>query len=450
MEELGGVSMSKIKRYIVSLSLVVIMAVIMLPQQASAHKTDFEMNISSMIDNAEEVDLIDPTNDNEYMLLTNVEVSTELMDDNVVKITLTNRGSLDVTDWSVAYEAEYKVLSIENAEVVSDSEVVEFASSISNKTIKAGESTTVILAIDGTYHDGTVYRVYGLCDGVPEYYSVADFTTYDLVTGKTTLETFNIEDAQADTAGLAYTKSEDANSEAVITDDEVSPNTIIGSDDRSKVTSVNSNPYNRIACLIITWSDGTKSQGTGFMISSQYMLTAAHCVYNTELGKAAKSITAYFGANGSTYSKSVSSSAVSWCSAYPSDTSSKNDWGCIKLNSEPGRGYFSIGYTSTSTLESSSLTLCGYPGDKAVASSSAAVNGKQRYMYKMSGKPSSVDTYTINYKIDTYGGQSGSPVYNSSNVVYAIHNKGNSSYNKGRRLTSALVNSFVNNGWCSY
>lgn len=402
------------------------------------------------MDNTEEVELIDPTNDNEYMFLADVVVASELKDDSTIEITLTNSGVFAVTDWSVAYEAKYDVLAIENAEVISDREVIEFKSTIDNETLEPSESTSVTLVVDGTYCDDTIYRVYGLSEGIPEYYSVADFTTYDATTGKTTLDTFDIEDAKADITSSVYTESEDVDVKKTISENEIMPYSIIGSDGRTKVTSVNSNPYNRIACLIITWSDGTTSQGTGFMISSQYMLTAAHCVYSTKLGNAAKSITAYFGANGSSYSKSINASSWSWCSSYPSDTSSKNDWGCIKLSSEPGRGYFAIGYTSTSTLKNSSLTLCGYPGDKSVASSSATVNGKLRYMYKMSDTPSSVDTYVINYTIDSYNGQSGAPLYNSSNVVYGIHNKGYSSYNQGRRLTSALVNAFVNNGWCSF
>ena len=186
------------------------------------------------------------------------------------------------------------------------------------------------------------------------------------------------------------------------------------------------------------------------MISEQYMLTAAHCVYNRKLGSSAKSITAYFGATGSKYAKSVTASQVSWCSSYPSTNSVKNDWGCIKLSTKPNRGYFSIGYTSDSTLQANTLTVCGYPNDKSVSSSSAPINGKKRYMYKMSGKLSKTTPNTVYYKFDTYHGQSGSPVYNGSYIVYAIHNTGGDSYNRGRRLTSTLVNAFVNNGWCSY
>ena len=442
----------KILKGILSSFLAVAVIVMMFPQNRMAYNSDMdaEAGVSSIIGNATEVELIDPTNDKEYMFLTDVIVTSELLDDNTVKITLTNAGAFVVTDWTVAYESVYNVLEIENAEIVSNNEVVEFKSIDTNKDLNPDESTSVILTIDGTYSDDTNYRVYGLCDGIQEIYSVADFTTYDASTGKITLDTFDIDDAQADIAGSVYTRGVEADFEELPFDSGVNPNTVIGSDGRTLVTSVNSNPYNRIACLIIKWTDGTVSQGTGFMISSKYMLTAAHCVYNTDLGASAKSITAYFGANGATYSKSVGASSWSWCSSYPSDTSAKNDWGCIELSSEPNRGYFSIGYTTTATLESSTLTICGYPGDKAVVSSSATVNGKMRYMYMMSGTPSNVGTYVIDYKMDTYNGQSGAPVYNSSYVVYGIHNKGYSTYNQSRRLTSALVNAFVDNGWCSY
>lgn len=439
-------------KYILSSFLVVAIVMMMFPQNCKAYNSDLDTQteVSSLLGSVTEVELIDPSNDNEYMLLMDTKVVSELLDDNTVKITLTNIGAFVMTDWTVAYEAAYDVLEIENAELVSGSEVVEFKSIDANKTLNSGESTSITLTINGVYFDNTNYRVYGLCDGVQEYYSVADFISYDASTGKITLDTFDIEDAQADLTGSVYTKGTEMDFAGAQFDSGVSPNTVIGSDGRTLVTSVSDTPYNRIACLIITWSDGSKSQGTGFMISSKYMLTAAHCVYNTNLGEAATSITAYFGANGSSYSKSVSASSWSWCASYPSDTSAKNDWGCIELSSAPGRGYFSIGYTTTATLESSELTVCGYPGDKASASSSATVNGKLRYMYMMTDTPSYVGSYVIEYTIDTYNGQSGSPVYNSSNVVYGIHNKGFSTYNQACRLTAVLVNAFVDYGWCNY
>ena len=51
--------------------------------------------------------------------------------------------------------------------------------------------------------------------------------------------------------------------------------------------------------------------------------------------------------------------------------------------------------------------------------------------------------------VDIYNGQSGAPIYNSSNKVYGIHTRGDSSNNSGRRFTSTLVKAFKDKGWCN-
>lgn len=160
----------KILKGILSSFLAVAVIVMMFPQNCMAYNSDMdaEADVSSIIGNATEVELIDPTNDKEYMFLTDVIVTSELLDDNTVKITLTNAGAFVVTDWTVAYESVYNVLEIENAEIVSNNEVVEFKSIDTNKDLNPDESTSVILTIDGTYSDDTNYRVYGLCDGIQE------------------------------------------------------------------------------------------------------------------------------------------------------------------------------------------------------------------------------------------------------------------------------------------
>lgn len=65
------------------------------------------------------------------------------------------------------------------------------------------------------------------------------------------------------------------------------------------------------------------------MISKNYMLTAAHCLYNIKQGSAAKSIKAYFGRNGKSYSYVYNSSKLYFQSTVPSGVTLENDWGVI-------------------------------------------------------------------------------------------------------------------------
>ncbi len=63
------------------------------------------------------------------------------------------------------------------------------------------------------------------------------------------------------------------------------PYAIIGkSDEREKITSVTSSPYNKILCLeLLCDTDGDDVAdatylGTGFMVADDVMLTAGHCI----------------------------------------------------------------------------------------------------------------------------------------------------------------------------
>lgn len=156
--------MKKMTTHIIPSVIVAVIVVLMFPQVSKAYNfaSDSKIEFENVVNSSTEIGLIDPTNDNEYMLLTDVKVASKLIDDNTIELTLTNTGAFVVTDWSVAYKSEYGVLTIENAKIVSDSEVVEFKSVDANDALASEESTTVTLTINGTYCDNINYRVYGL------------------------------------------------------------------------------------------------------------------------------------------------------------------------------------------------------------------------------------------------------------------------------------------------
>ena len=391
------------------------------------------------------IPLEEPEDDEQYSLMQDVLVSSRCTDEKNVIISVENIGDVAIENWTITYEANYKVLGSLNANVISDEYVIELSADCTNYIIMPSETVNINISIDGQYEDLEQCRVYAL-SYTNDNNEVLDTITYTPETQSTELEITDISDCSEqmqhdDSIEAMYDINFD------VSDSRIGIDKIIGQDGRSKVTAVNSNPYNSIACLIITWSDGTKSQGTGYMISSNYMLTAAHCLYNRNLRTSAKSITAYFGADGTKYAAKYEASLWSYCSDYPSNPSVANDWGAIKFNSNPGRGKFAIGYTNDNSLKNTSLTVCGYPGDKAQNNKGALINGKNRYMYKMTSKPSAIETNAIHYTIDTYEGQSGSPVYNSGNVSYGIHTRGTQTENSGRRFTATLLKAFKQKGW---
>lgn len=212
---------------------------------------------------------------------------------------------------------------------------------------------------------------------------------------------------------------------------------VIGADDRVRVFATTSYPWRAICSLKITAKDGSKWIGTGWLVAPRTVITAGHCVFLHDHGGWAKSIEVIPGLNDAArpYGSGVSSnlrSVTGW-------TSSKNrdyDYGAIILpaNSRPGdlTGYFGFGVKTDAYLMSSVLNLSGYPGDKG---------GNQQWF--MALKPKSVTSRVIKYDIDTYGGQSGAPVWvkvGDTRTCVGIHTNGDLSGNSATRIVTPVFN----------
>ncbi|MCD7711434.1 MAG: trypsin-like serine protease, partial [Firmicutes bacterium] len=217
----------------------------------------------------------------------------------------------------------------------------------------------------------------------------------------------------------------------------ISTNGVIGSDGRSKVSDTEVEPYSAICYVESTWSDGSVSCGTAFIIYSDVALTAAHMVYDADLGEWAEEVKLWPGKDGygfwnNPYGTTTASNMVvskSWTSSEADDY----DWAILDLEDSIGdeTGWFGI---STSVSSGTSVTISGYPYDY------------RYYQYKMSGTLSSVETRKLYYSIDTSEGQSGSPIYRATTsgyTAYGIHTtveleNGEVVENSGARITSQL------------
>lgn len=219
----------------------------------------------------------------------------------------------------------------------------------------------------------------------------------------------------------------------------VEPTTIIGSDGRSRVTNTTSFPYSAICYLETQWKDGTTTIGTAWMYWKDIAITAGHCVYSSDRGGWAQSVTIWPGRNGSTTPYGYAYAKVMHTSTAWTNSSNANyDYGLLELNRNIGTstGYFGMHWTSSS-LNGKSITVAGYPGSSS----------KIRQLWKMNGKVASCNANKVYYSIDTEGGQSGSPVYwYNSTYGYqgiAIHAYGGSSNNSGTRITQSLFDFFT-------
>ncbi len=423
---------------------------------------DFDFRMSGKdLNVATSADIYAPTATDEVYTIFDAVVSAKRSAEDTISFVVSNEGFATIKEWSINFEADYNIVASDGIEVLDNSDVKTIVP-MSTVSLAAGDvyEFELTVASDTEIDTNVEYRVYGVydeaslsqCDEeyIDSLLTSSDFVEYDCKTGEERLATVDREDVE----GLDNVSSQASSVTGSVYETGlggVDTYAIIGSDNRKRVTAVKKDPYYRIAFLYIIDAKGNAYAGTGFLISKNYMLTAAHNVHMS--GKPVKSVTAYFGANGNKYGVKAYSSVVGWCSSYPSNQSIANDWGYIKLSSNAGNtcGWFGIGYTTNANLEAAKFTICGYPRDKATYNKASKMHGQNVQMWRHSGKLTKVQTGSLKYKMDTEIGQSGSPIYNSSTkIVYGIHH-GDSvlgSTNSGARITKGIFRHLIDIGAC--
>lgn len=211
---------------------------------------------------------------------------------------------------------------------------------------------------------------------------------------------------------------------------------IIGSDNRTRITSTTSFPNSAVVKLSIKYPNSNSTYGcTGFMVNEDTVVTAGHCVYSHSDGGWASEITASPGRDGSSLPyESYDWEIVYTVNGWKDNQDPEYDYAAIKLRGTPGNHTGWFGYRTTNVDSPAGLTVnvTGYPCDKPSST-----------MWTDSGEVLSVTSRQLGYDADTAGCQSGSPVYRNysetSQTAIAIHAYGASGSpltNKGTRITS--------------
>ena len=212
---------------------------------------------------------------------------------------------------------------------------------------------------------------------------------------------------------------------------------VIGADNRVRVFTTSTFPWRAVCALKITAKDNSRWIGTGFLISPRTVITAGHCVFMHDHGGWAKSIEVIPGLNDATrpFRSGISTNFRS-VQGWTQSKSRNYDYGAIILPTSyrPGAttGAFGFGVKTDAYLNSSVLNLSGYPGDKG---------GNQQWF--MALQPKAVSSRVITYNIDTFGGQSGAPVWvkvGSVRTCVGIHTNGASSGNSATRIVQPVFN----------
>jgi glutamyl endopeptidase len=217
----------------------------------------------------------------------------------------------------------------------------------------------------------------------------------------------------------------------------VDPYSVIGKDTRKRVDNTTAYPYRAIVSLSIRYRSGSTTDCTGFLISSNTVVTAGHCLYTKGTG-VAENVVATPGRNAqvSPFGYCLGQDAYS-VTGWVYDQDDLYDYGAVKLNCSIGNEVGWFGFRSTSSsLTGIPVTITGYPNDKKPEFS----------MWTASGKIANTEQRQVLYTIPTAGEQSGSPVY-SGYYALAIHTQGLSEShphdNAGTRITQAAFDNLL-------
>jgi glutamyl endopeptidase len=215
----------------------------------------------------------------------------------------------------------------------------------------------------------------------------------------------------------------------------VSGRTVIGTDERQLVTDTTVNPYRKIVQIETAWPSKETTNGSGAFVSPRHILTAAHMVKASAHGGVATWIRITPAKNGSVAPYGYAS--VMMYRIFPEWSSNQDlayDMALLTIEEPLGdkTGTFAYSAYDDATLAPATVYTAGYPGDV----------GNTDYMYHTSGTFTVIEPLRLHYTMDTYGGQSGSPVWLlEDNVpkIVSVHNTGGTADNGSVRLTADRV-----------
>jgi V8-like Glu-specific endopeptidase len=216
---------------------------------------------------------------------------------------------------------------------------------------------------------------------------------------------------------------------------------LIGRDDRIRILDTFNAPW-RMICSLSIQANGNYV-GTGWFAGPKTIITAAHCLYLKQMGGWARQIRIFPGRDGN----DLPYEAVSEKLEVPQEWRERRgrnpdyDYGVIHLDTKLGEktGWFSVAVANDEQLSDAFVNLSGYPGDVA--------GGFGIYQLFHADQVSDVAENRFFYAIDTFGGQSGSPVWqegdNGQRQVVGIHTYGvggSFALNSATRITPLLFN----------
>lgn len=211
---------------------------------------------------------------------------------------------------------------------------------------------------------------------------------------------------------------------------------ILGVDERVRILDTDLAPWRMICALRIRGPGAATAIGTGWLAGPRTVITAGHCVfYKRFFGGWATRIEVSPGRNGSDFPfGTVVGQQFRTLDRWINNEDEDFDIGCIRLEEPIGEkvGWFSTAAFPASDLEGFLLNLSGYPSDRGA--------GTEQYHHK--NRVLNVTERRVFYDVDSFGGQSGAPVWihetpDSVPIVIGIHAYGIGGSPHGLQANSA-------------
>jgi V8-like Glu-specific endopeptidase len=216
--------------------------------------------------------------------------------------------------------------------------------------------------------------------------------------------------------------------------------TVCSADDRVHISPATAVPWRWVAKLIITLANGNRGGCTGWFIGPRTVMTAGHCIFSHANGGWVRQVEVIPGADGASRPfGSESSGSFRSVVGWTTNANVEFDYGAIIMptttlgNRVGGFGFASL---ADASLRGMIANNSGYPGDKPA-------NTQWFNADPISG----VSARRLEYMIDTFGGQSGSPVWrflNGQRHAVGVHGYGGCP-NKAVRITNDVFNNML--GW---
>lgn len=223
--------------------------------------------------------------------------------------------------------------------------------------------------------------------------------------------------------------------------------TVLGTDDRTQVDDTTAYPFAAIVQVRIDF-DGDGSYdgwGSGAMISPDDVLTAGHVLWSSEYGYAKNIQVIPARDGGSVPFGTALGTAWHVPDAYVATSGSTfYDIGVINLDRSIGSetGSFAVQGNDNDALVGTTVTTAGFPGDlssdgSVMVTTGDAIDGAQ-----------GLSRIYYDGALDSYGGQSGSPLWvtdEGTATIVGVHTSGGIRYNGGTAVTPEFYD--LISGW---